>query len=71
MPDTPADDAALAAEFDALANRAGLAVPDDRRAAMFQGYKDIRRMAALMRQPRTAAAEPASAYSMLSITRST
>ena len=70
MPDTTTDNSELAAEFDALAKRAGLTVPDDRRAAMLQGYKDMKRMTALMRQPRTAADEPATAYSILSVTRS-
>ena len=36
----------------------------------FQGYKDLKRMTALMRQPRTAANEPTGAYSILSVTRS-
>jgi hypothetical protein len=70
MTDAKADDAALAAEFDVLAKRAGLSIPADRKAAMLLGYKDMKRMTALMRQPRTAADEPAAAYSMLSITRS-
>ena len=68
MTDTP-DDAALAAEFDALAHRAGLAVPEDRRALLFDGFKDLRQGLALLRQPRTAASEPAATYSMHSITR--
>ena len=63
MPDTTTDDAALTAEFDALAGRAGLSIPDDRKAALLQGYKDLKRMTALMRQPRTAADEPAAATS--------
>jgi hypothetical protein len=70
MPDKPTEDTALAAEFDMLARRAGLTVLDDRRAAMLQAYKDFKRMTALMRQPRTAADEPAGAYSILSVTRS-
>ncbi|ETR78937.1 hypothetical protein X566_03170 [Afipia sp. P52-10] len=69
MPEIPAEDA-LETEFDALAARAGLAVPDSRRAAMLQSFKDLKRMTALMRQPRTAANEPAGSYSLLSITRS-
>ena len=68
MTDTP-DDAALMAEFDALAKRAGLMVPDDRRALLFDGFKDMRRMLPLLRQPRTAASEPAPTYAMHSITR--
>jgi len=63
------DEAALALEFDVLAKRAGLEIPADRRAALFTGFKDLRRMTALMRQPRTAADEPAGTFSILSVTR--
>jgi hypothetical protein len=72
MPDAPAsaDDPALEAEFDILAKRAGLAVPENRRPAMLRGFKDLKRLTALLRQPRTAADEPAGAYSILTVTRS-
>jgi len=63
------DEAALALEFDVFARRAGLDIPADRRPAVFAGFKDLRRMAALMRQPRTAADEPAGTFSILSVTR--
>jgi hypothetical protein len=63
------DEAALALEFDVLAKRAGLDIPADRRPVVFAGFKDLRRMLALMRQPRTAADEPAGTYSILSVTR--
>ncbi len=46
------DEAALALEFDVLARRAGLDIPTDRRPALFAGFKDLRRMLALLRQPR-------------------
>ena len=68
--DNSADDEALAAEFDILAKRAGLLVPDSRRPAMLKGFKDLKRMTALMRQPRTAADEPAGTYAIQTITRS-
>jgi hypothetical protein len=68
MPETP-DEAALALEFDVLAKRAGLDIPEQRKAALFEGFRDLRRMTALMRQPRSAADEPASAFSILSVTR--
>jgi hypothetical protein len=68
MPETP-DEAALALEFDMLAKRAGLTIPEDRKAALFAGFKDLRRMLATMRQPRTAADEPAATYSIQSVTR--
>jgi hypothetical protein len=72
MPDAPApaDDPALEAEFDILAKRAGLAVPENRKPAMLRGFKDLKRMTALLRQPRTAADEPAGTYSILTVTRS-
>jgi hypothetical protein len=72
MPDAPAaqDDPALEAEFDILAKRAGLTVPEDRKAALMRGFKDLKRMTALLRQPRTAADEPAGTYSILTVTRS-
>ena len=63
------DEAALALEFDVLARRAGLDIPADRRPAVFAGFKDLRRMLALLRQPRTAADEPAGTFSILSVTR--
>jgi hypothetical protein len=68
MPETP-DEAALALEFDVLAKRAGLAIPEDRKAALFAGFKDLRRMLATMRQPRTAADEPAGTFSIQSVMR--
>jgi hypothetical protein len=36
---------------------------------VFAGFKDLRRMVALLRQPRTAADEPAGTFSILSVTR--
>lgn len=70
MPDTSTNDKALAVEFDVLARRAGLPVAEVHKLAMLQGYKDLKRMTALMRQPRTAASEPAGAFAILSVTRS-
>ena len=70
MSEPPADDPTLSAEFDALAKRAGLDVPDSRRPALLKGYKDLKRMTALMRQPRTAADEPAGTYVIQTVTRS-
>ncbi len=70
MPDDVTQDKALNAEFDVLAARAGLAVPDDRRQALLTGFKDLKRMTTLMRQARTAANEPAGTYNILSVTRS-
>ena len=70
MPDDAIDEQALNAEFDVFAKRAGLTFPDDRRPALLKGFKDLKRMTALLRQPRTAADEPAGTYAILSVTRS-
>ena len=69
MTDMP-DEAALLLEFDVLARRAGLVIPEARRAGLFAGFKDLRRMTALLRQPRTAASEPAATFDILTVTRS-
>jgi len=63
------DDAALALEFDVFAKRAGLDIPGDRRPMVFAAFKELRPMLALLRQPRTAAHEPAGTFSILSVTR--
>ena len=63
------DDDTLTQEFDVLAKRAGLVIPEGRRAGLFAGFKDLRRMVAVLRQPRTAANEPASTFSIETVTR--
>ena len=68
MIDIP-DDETLAKEFDIFAKRAGLAIPEGRRPGLFAGFKDLRRMVALLRQPRTAAHEPANTFSIETVTR--
>ena len=68
MPDMP-DDAALMQEMDVLAKRAGLAIPEARRSGLFAGFKDLRHMVALLRQPRTAASEPAATFTIETVTR--
>lgn len=70
MPDNAADEQALVTEFDVLARRAGLDIPENRKEAMLKGFKDLKRMTALLRQPRTAADEPAGTYSIQTVTRS-
>jgi uncharacterized protein (DUF3084 family) len=57
-------DAAVEREFDMLMAKARAEVPADRKAGVIAGYKDIKRMAALLRQPRTAADEPSNIYSV-------
>jgi hypothetical protein len=64
------DDTALEREFDMLMAKAGAVVPTDRKAAIVAGYRDMKRMAALLRQPRTAADEPSNVYSLKSFARS-
>jgi hypothetical protein len=66
----PEDDDALELEFDVLARRAGLTIPAARRPGLFAGFRDIRQMVALLRQPRTAASEPAATFDILTVTRS-
>jgi hypothetical protein len=58
-------DAAVERELDMLMARIGAEVPADRKAGVIAGYKDMKRMVALLRQPRTAAAEPANIYSLM------
>ena len=70
MPDNAADEQALVTEFDVLTRRAGLAIPEERKDALLKGFKDLKRMTALLRQPRTAADEPAGTYSIQTVTRS-
>jgi hypothetical protein len=60
------DDTALEREFDMLMAKAGATVPADRRAGLIAGYRDMKRMTALLRQPRAAADEPSNIYSLKS-----
>lgn len=62
MPDPAIPAATLEAEFDVLMARAGIAVPEDRRAALLTGFAELRGQVALLRQPRTAAAEPSNIF---------
>ena len=64
------DDASLEREFDVLMAKAGAKVPADRKAGVIAGYRDMKRLAALLRQPRTAADEPSNTYSLEGFARS-
>jgi hypothetical protein len=64
------EDAALEREFDVLMAKAGAKVPADRKAGIVAGYKDIKRMTLLLRQPRTEAGEPSNIYSLIGFARS-
>jgi hypothetical protein len=64
------DDAVLEREFDMLMVKAGAVVPPDRKAGIVAGYRDMKRMTALLRQSRTAADETSNIYSLKSFVRS-
>ena len=57
-----ADQAQLERELDALLAKAGADVPADRKAGIVAGYRDMRRLASLLRQPMTAADEPSNIF---------
>jgi hypothetical protein len=65
------DDAALEREFDIVMQKAGLTVPAKWRAGTLASYRDMQRMAAVLRQPRTAASEPSNIYSLKPFLRRT
>jgi hypothetical protein len=67
---TDDNDAAVEQEFDMLMAKAGIELPPDRKAGAVAGYKDMKGMAALLRQPRTAADEPSNVYSLTGFVRS-
>ena len=54
----------LARELDMLLAKAGANVPSDLKAGLLDGYRDMKRMAAMVRQPRPAAAEPSNIFSL-------
>jgi hypothetical protein len=56
----------LERELDMLLAKAGADVPPDRKAGILAGYREMKRMAATVRQPRTAAAEPSNIFSLKS-----
>ena len=57
-------------ELDVLLAKAGAAVPPHLKAGILAGYQDMKRMAAQVRQPRTAASEPSNVFSLKSFARS-
>jgi hypothetical protein len=67
---TGEDDKALEHEFDILMAKAGASVPVERKAGVLAGYRDMKRMTALVRQPRCAADEPSNIYSLKGFMRS-
>jgi hypothetical protein len=61
MPD-PLTREALAVEFDCLMDRAGVAVPADRRPGLIEAYGEFRAQLGLLRGPRTHVAEPSNVF---------
>jgi hypothetical protein len=64
------DDPSLEREFDMLMVKAGAAVPQDYRAGIIAGYGDMKRLTALLRQPRAAADETSNVYTLTAFVRS-
>ncbi len=52
----------LAAEFDMLMRRAGITVPEDRRATVLAGYADLREQIALLHNRYVHTDEPANVF---------
>jgi RNase P/RNase MRP subunit p30 len=69
MPDDPTSEQALKAEFEILTARAGLAIPESRKAALLKGFKELKQMTARMHRPFTVAHEPAGTYDIRTVTR--
>jgi len=57
-------------ELDVLLAKAGADVPPHLKAGILAGYRDMKVMAATVRQPRTAASEPSNVFSLKSYVRS-
>ena len=57
-------------ELDVLLAKAGATVPPHLKAGILAGYRDMKRMTAKVRQPRTAASEPSNVFSLKYFTRS-
>ena len=53
-----------------LLAKAGANVPPHLKAGVLAGYQDMKRMAATVRQPRTAASEPSNVFSLKNFIRS-
>lgn len=62
MPEESPTRAALEAEFDSLLARAGIAIPPERRGPTLAAFAELRQQTALLRQPRSAAAEPSNIF---------
>jgi hypothetical protein len=60
----------LERELDMLLAKAGANVPPHLKAGILAGYHDLKRMTAMVRQPRPAASEPSNTFSLESFVRS-
>jgi hypothetical protein len=56
-------------ELDVLLAKAGANVPPHLKAGILAGYRDMKVMAATVRQPRTAASEPSNVFSLTGFAR--
>lgn len=56
-------------EFDVVMKAAGVDVMPDRRTGALAGYREMKRITPYLRQPRTAADEPANIYSLIPFIR--
>jgi hypothetical protein len=59
------DDESLIREFEALAARAQLHVPEDRRDGLLTGFRDVRRMIDLLRREVQPGLEPATTFDVV------
>ncbi|MCR9255261.1 MAG: hypothetical protein NXI16_04115 [Alphaproteobacteria bacterium] len=70
MPEGDANqDAALARECDVVLARAGITVPEDRREGVLAGYRELRGIAAVLRQARPAESEPGTKFDIAAVLR--
>jgi len=65
------DETALRRQYDALIERAGLRIQEDRVETMFGAYKQVRIWADVVRARRPAAMEPSNAYDLGTVSRLT
>ena len=54
----------LERELDMLMAKAGASVPPHLKSSILAGYPEMKRMASVVRQPRTAADEPSNVFSL-------
>ena len=52
-------------EFEVVMKAAGIDIMPERRQGALAGYREMKRITPYLRQPRTAAAEPANIYSLV------